>query len=115
LGPSWRSVAIELHDLRGAQIDPASRAVWAGPGVTAVELAKALDPYDLALSVGDTGSVAIGGLVTGGGVGYLVRRDGLTIDSLIAAEIVTADGRVRRVDAKTETDLVWAIRGAGAN
>src|SRR5207249_6982222 len=58
---------------------------------------------------------AIGGLVTGGGVGYLVRRDGLTIDSLIAAEIVTADGRVRRVDAKTETDLFWAIRGAGAN
>jgi FAD/FMN-containing dehydrogenase len=89
--------------------------VWAGTGITAVDLAKALDPHDLALSFGDTGSVGIGGLVTGGGVGYLVRKHGLTIDSVIAAEVVTADGKVRRVDDKTEPDLFWAIRGGGGN
>jgi FAD/FMN-containing dehydrogenase len=108
-------VVIDLHDLRAVEIDPATRTVWAGTGITAVELAKALDAHDLALSFGDTGSVAIGGLVTGGGVGYLVRKHGLTIDSVIAAEVVTADGKVRRIDAKAEPDLFWAIRGGGGN
>ncbi|HEY3218794.1 MAG TPA: FAD-binding oxidoreductase [Candidatus Limnocylindria bacterium] len=108
-------VVVDLHDLRAVEIDLASRTVWAGTGITAVELAQALDPHDLALSFGDTGSVAIGGLVTGGGVGYLVRKHGLTIDSVIAAEVVTADGQVRRVDDKTEPDLFWAIRGGGGN
>jgi FAD/FMN-containing dehydrogenase len=115
LSVSDGGVVIDLHDLRAVEIDPAARTVWAGTGITAAELAKALDAHDLALSFGDTGSVAIGGLVTGGGVGYLVRKHGLTIDSVIAAEVVTADGKVRRVDAQTEPDLFWAIRGAGAN
>jgi FAD/FMN-containing dehydrogenase len=61
------------------------------------------------------GSVGLGGIVTGGGVGYLGRKHGLTIDDLLAAEIVTADGRLRVVDAEHEPDLFWAIRGAGAN
>ena len=61
------------------------------------------------------GSVGIGGITTGGGVGYLVRRDGLTIDNLIGAEIVTADGEVLAVDADNHPDLFWAIRGGGGN
>jgi FAD/FMN-containing dehydrogenase len=108
-------VVIDLHDLRSVEIDPATRTVWAGAGITAVELAQALDAHDLALSFGDTGSVGIGGLVTGGGVGYLVRKHGLTIDAVLGAEVVTADGTVRRVDAKNEPDLFWAIRGGGGN
>ena len=63
-------------------------------GLTAVELNEALDAHGLALGFGDTGSVGIGGITLGGGVGYLVRKYGLTIDSLIGAEIVTADGRL---------------------
>ncbi|HKW78608.1 MAG TPA: FAD-binding oxidoreductase [Candidatus Limnocylindria bacterium] len=110
-----RGVVVDLHDMRRVEIDPAARTVWAEAGITAVELARALDEHDLALSFGDTGSVGIGGLTTGGGVGYLVRKHGLTIDSLIAAEVVTADGKVRRVDARTEPDLFWAIRGGGGN
>jgi FAD/FMN-containing dehydrogenase len=55
------------------------------------------------------------GLTLGGGVGYLVRKHGLTIDSLLAADVVTADGRILRVDAETHPDLFWAIRGGGGN
>ena len=108
-------IVIDLHDMKRVEIDVAAKTAWAEAGITAVELAQALDAHDLALSFGDTGSVAIGGLTTGGGVGYLVRKHGLTIDSLIAAEVVTADGEIRRVDAKTEPDLFWAIRGGGGN
>src|SRR5690606_26244725 len=57
----------------------------------------------------------IGGITLGGGIGYLVRKHGLTIDSLLAAEIVTADGQLLRVDAENHPDLFWAIRGGGGN
>jgi hypothetical protein len=71
--------------------------------------------HGLAVGFGDTGSVGLGGITLGGGVGYLVRAHGLTIDALIAAELVTADGRIRLVDATSEPDLFWAIRGGGGN
>ena len=67
------------------------------------------------IGFGDTASVGIGGLTTGGGVGYLVRRDGLTIDNLIGAEVVTADGQIHTIDANEDLDLFWAIRGGGGN
>jgi FAD/FMN-containing dehydrogenase len=71
--------------------------------------------HGLATGFGDTGSVGLGGLTTGGGVGYLVRKYGLTIDDLLAAEMVTADGQKLRLDAQTNPDLFWAIRGGGGN
>ena len=64
---------------------------------------------------GDTGSVGLGGLVTGGGLGYLIRAFGLTVDDLLAAEVVTADGRHLLVDAEHHADLFWGIRGGGGN
>jgi FAD/FMN-containing dehydrogenase len=64
---------------------------------------------------GDTGSVGIGGITLGGGVGYLVRKLGLTIDSLLGAEIVTADGKLITADAGTNAELFWALRGGGGN
>src|SRR5206468_2323059 len=69
----------------------------------------------LATGFGDTGSVGVGGITLGGGVGYLVRKHGLTIDDLLAADVVTADGKLLRVDAETHPDLFWAIRGGGGN
>jgi FAD/FMN-containing dehydrogenase len=108
-------LVLDLHDMRSIEIDAANATAWAEPGITAVEFSKAVGEHDFALSFGDTGSVGLGGLTLGGGVGFMVRKHGLTIDALLAAEIVTADGTLRRVDAKTEPDLFWAIRGGGGN
>jgi FAD/FMN-containing dehydrogenase len=83
--------------------------------LTAGEYTTAANAHGLATGFGDTGSVGIGGITLGGGVGYLVRKYGLTIDDLLAAEIVTADGQLLRVDAATHPDLFWAIRGGGGN
>src|SRR5690606_12649277 len=69
----------------------------------------------LAIGFGDTASVGIGGITLGGGVGYLSRKFGLTIDNLLAAEVVTADGALHTADARTDADLLWAIRGGGGN
>jgi FAD/FMN-containing dehydrogenase len=69
----------------------------------------------MATGFGDTGSVGLGGLTTGGGIGYLVRKYGLTVDNVLAARVVTADGQIRHVDAETHPDLFWAIRGGGGN
>jgi FAD/FMN-containing dehydrogenase len=108
-------IVIDLRDLTAIDIDPEARTAWAGTGLTAVEVARAVAEHGLAIGFGDTGSVGIGGITLGGGIGYLVRKFGLTIDDLIAAEIVTADGQLRRVDAEHEPDLFWAIRGGGGN
>jgi hypothetical protein len=108
-------IVIDVRDLNGLDIDTTNRTAWAGSGLTAGEYSTAAAEHGLATGFGDTGSVGLGGLVTGGGVGYLGRKHGLTIDNLLAAEIVTADGRVLTVDADTHPDLFWAIRGGGGN
>ena len=87
----------------------------AAGGLTSGEVTGAAAPHGLAVGFGDTGSVGIGGLTLGGGLGYLVRKHGLTIDHLLGAEVVTADGRVLEVDAERDPDLFWAIRGGGGN
>ncbi len=108
-------IVIDVRDLDDLDIDPVARTAWAGSGVTAIQYTTAAAEHKLATGFGDTGSVGLGGLVTGAGVGYLARRDGLTIDNLLAAEIVTADGQLHAVDAEHEPDLFWAIRGGGGN
>ncbi len=94
-----------------------SRAGRPGPqtGLTAGAYTTAAGEHGLVTGFGDTGSVGIGGITTGGGIGYLVRKFGMTIDDVLAAEIVTADGALHQVDADHEPDLFWAIRGGGGN
>ena len=108
-------IVIDLRDLKEIDLDVGNRRLWAGAGLTAGEVTAAVTPHGLVIGFGDTASVGIGGITTGGGVGYLVRRDGLTIDNLIGAEIVTADGNIRTVDADNHPELFWAIRGGGGN
>ena len=108
-------ILLDLALMKAIEIDASAQTAWAQPGLTALELSQATAEHGLAIGFGDTGSVGIGGITTGGGVGYLVRRDGLTIDNLLAAEIVTADGRLLLVDKDTHPDLFWAIRGGGGN
>ncbi len=108
-------LVIDLRQMKAIEIDEATRTVWAETGVTAGALTQATTAKGLAVGFGDTATVGIGGITLGGGVGYLSRKHGLSIDSLLAAEIVTADGVLRSVDAVTDPDLFWAIRGGGGN
>jgi FAD/FMN-containing dehydrogenase len=108
-------IVLDLGDMTAIDIDVDGRTVWAQTGLTAAELSAAVGAHGLAIGFGDTGSVGIGGITVGGGVGYLVRKFGLTIDSLLAADVVTADGRTVRVDEASHPDLFWAIRGGGGN
>ena len=114
-GSTDGGLVIDLRNMRAIEVDPATRTAWAETGLTASEVAKAAGEHGLAIGFGDTGSVGIGGITTGGGIGYLVRKHGLTIDNVLAADIVTADGELLRVDAETNPDLFWAIRGGGGN
>ncbi|MFL6189084.1 MAG: FAD-binding oxidoreductase [Actinomycetes bacterium] len=114
-GLSDGGIVLDLSELTALDIDPEARTAWAQGGLTAGAYTEAVGAHGLVTGFGDTGSVGIGGLTLGGGVGYLVRKQGLTIDSLLAAELVTADGRVLQVDAETHPDLFWAIRGGGGN
>jgi FAD/FMN-containing dehydrogenase len=108
-------VVIDVRGLRSMDVDVEGRTAWAGAGVTAAGYSTATVDHGLATGFGDTGSVGISGITLGGGVGYLSRKHGLTIDSLLAAELVTADGRVLDVNERGEPDLFWAIRGGGGN
>ncbi len=108
-------IVLDLSDMRALDIDADRRTAWAEPGLTSGEYSTAAAALGLATGFGDSGSVGIGGITVGGGVGFLVRRHGLTIDDLLAADVVTADGRLLRADAETNPDLFWAIRGGGGN
>jgi FAD/FMN-containing dehydrogenase len=108
-------LVIDTRELRGLHVDLAQGIVWAGAGLTAGEVTEALAEHGMAVPFGDTGSVGLGGITLGGGIGYLARKYGLTVDSLLAAEIVTADGEVRMASATEHPDLFWAIRGGGGN
>jgi FAD/FMN-containing dehydrogenase len=101
--------------MKGLELDPERRTAWAEAGLTAGEYTTAAAAHGLATGFGDTGSVGIGGITLGGGVGYLVRKHGLTIDDLLAAELVAADGELVCADPETNPELFWAIRGGGGN
>ncbi len=96
-------------------LDAASRLVRVGSGATWGRVAATLDPLGWGVSAGDTNSVGVGGLTLGGGVGWMVRRDGLAIDNLVGARVVTADGRLLTASEKENPDLFWALRGGGGN
>ena len=108
-------IVLDLREMRGLEIDAESRTAWVQTGLTAGEYTTAVGEHGLATGFGDAASVGIGGITLGGGTGFLSRLQGLTIDSLLAAEVVTADGRILEVDAENHPDLFWAIRGGGGN
>lgn len=108
-------IVLDLHDMRALEIDAGNRTAWAEPGLTAGEYTTATEAHGLLTGFGDTGSVGLGGILTGGGLGYLVRAFGLTVDDLLAAEVVTADGELVLTDAENHPELFWGIRGGGGN
>ncbi len=109
-------IVIDLSRMDRIEVlDRARRLVRIEPGATWGHVAEELAPHGLAISSGDYGDVGVGGLATAGGIGFMSRKFGLTIDRMVAAEMVLADGSVRRVDTDRDPDLFWAIRGAGGN
>jgi len=108
-------IVLDMSGMQGLEIDAQGRTAWAEAGLTAGQYTEATAAHGLTTGFGDTGTVGIGGLTLGGGVGYLIRKYGLTIDSLLAADIVTADGKLLRVDEDNYPELFWAIRGGGGN
>ncbi|MFI6294681.1 FAD-binding oxidoreductase [Nonomuraea sp. NPDC050790] len=108
-------VVIDLSAMNRVEVvDRAARLVRVEAGARWAQVAQALAPHGLAISSGDHGNVGVGGLATGGGIGWLVRHYGLTADRIRAAEVVLADGSLVRTDADHDPDLLWAVRGAGS-
>lgn len=108
-------IVLDLRSMDNIEIDADARIARVETGATALQVTKAAAQHGLVVGFGDSGSVGVGGITLGGGIGFLVRKYGLTIDSLLAAEIVTADGRHLCVNAEQHPDLFWAIRGGGGN
>ena len=108
-------LVIDLRDMSKIDIDPIARTAWIETGATAHQVTEALAEHGLVIGFGDSGSVGVGGITLAGGIGFLVRKFGMTIDSAQAAEVVIADGRHLHVDAEHEPELFWAIRGGGGN
>ena len=108
-------LVLDLRLLDGVDIDADARVGHAQGGVLAGAYTAAAGAHGLATGFGDTGTVGVGGITLGGGIGYLSRHDGLTVDNLLGAEVVLADGQVVEANADENADLYWALRGGGGN
>jgi FAD/FMN-containing dehydrogenase len=108
-------IVIDLSRLRGAEVDPARRTARVRGGSLLSELDDAAQAHRLVCPVGVVSHTGVAGLTLGGGMGRLQRKLGLTVDSLLAVELVTADGRVVRASEDENPELFWGLRGAGAN
>lgn len=109
------AILLRTDGLDEMDVDVAGRRVRAGAGVRWAEVAAALDPHGLAALAGTSPTVRVAGYTLGGGIGFLGRAHGLACNAVLAVELVTADGALRRVDAETDPDLFWALRGGGGN
>src|SRR5262245_290933 len=114
-GTSEGGIVLDVSAMNAIEVDANGRTAWAETGITAGDYTKATGEHGLATGLGDTPTVGLGGITLGGGIGYLVRKNGLTIDDVLAAEVVTADGAVLEADEQTHADLFWAVRGGGGN
>ncbi|MEO6012858.1 MAG: FAD-binding oxidoreductase [Devosia sp.] len=108
-------LVIDLRAMKSIKVDAATKTATVATGATAGEACEAALEHGLVLGFGDAATVGVGGITLGGGVGYLVRKWGLTIDSLLSAEIVLADGSLKAASATENPDLFWALRGGGGN
>jgi FAD/FMN-containing dehydrogenase len=115
LGSCNDGLVIDLSLMQGVRVDPANRTIRAGPGCTQGDMEHASHAFGLAVPAGIVSTTGIAGLTLGGGHGYLARKYGLTIDNLIEADVVLADGKFVTANASHHEDLFWALRGGGGN
>ncbi|WP_413451193.1 FAD-binding oxidoreductase [Georgenia phoenicis] len=109
------ALVLDVRGVDAVSIDPGAMVGHAGGGVSAGAYSRAAGEHGLATGFGDTGTVGVAGIALGGGIGFLSRRDGLTVDNVLAAEVVLADGSVVTADADHHPDLFWALRGGGGS
>lgn len=114
-GTNDGGVVLDLSQLRSVEVDPDAHTARAGGGATWAAMDQAGHPFGLATPGGVISTTGVGGLTLGGGFGHLTRRYGLSVDNLISAEIVTADGALLTASEDENPDLFWAIRGGGGN
>jgi FAD/FMN-containing dehydrogenase len=108
-------LTIDLSGMKSVRIDPGARLAYVEPGATLGDFDHEAQAFGLATSLGINSTTGVAGLTLGGGFGWLTRKHGLTVDNLVAAEMVTADGQRVRANAEENADLFWAIRGGGGN
>lgn len=113
--PDGDVVVARINGMGGVLVDPDRRTAWVGPGTRWADVIAAAAPFGLAPLAGTSPTVGVIGYTLGGGMGWLSRRYGFAADSVVRADIVTADGESRTVSADREPDLFWAVRGGGAN
>ncbi len=110
-----RGLALDMTRMRDVTVIPNAKLAHVGPGCLLKDVDRATQKHGLATVLGFISEVGVSGLTLGGGLGYLTRRFGWTVDNLEEVEIVTADGEIRTANRHENADLFWAIRGAGAN
>jgi FAD/FMN-containing dehydrogenase len=115
LGSCDGGLVIDLSQMRGVRVDPAQATVRVEGGCTWADVDHATHPFGLAVPTGFISTTGVGGLTLGGGLGYLTRRFGLTIDNLLGVDMVLADGRFVTASEEENADLFWAVRGGGGN